>query len=146
MQREENRYSHARFKGEFILTNCTSFGLNCDTFYASFSPCFVSCIFSKFLPVSQPAPRSLRSPTSSFLSHVSLFFCLSPVLPPMSVLTVWSRVLMRRIRRPIHPVSWCYRSLETRAVSSPLFPLTATSPLHHRQADQIGTGPSNSGG
>lgn len=30
------------------------------------------------------------------------------------------------------------------AVSSPLSPLTATSPLHHRRADQIGTGPSNS--
>lgn len=146
MQREENRYFHTRFKGEFILTNCTSFGLNCDTFYASFSPCFVSCVFSKFPPVSRPAPQSPWSPTPSFLLHVSLFFCLSPILSPMSVPTVSSRVLMRQIRRPIHPVSWRYRSLETHAVSSPLFPLTATFPLHHRQADQIGTVPSNSGG
>lgn len=80
MQREENRYSHARFKGEFILTNCTSFGLNCDTFYASFSPCFVSCIFSKVLPVSQPAPQSLRSPDALFpFTRVLIFL---PVTSP----------------------------------------------------------------
>lgn len=115
------------------------------------SPCFLAIIYSF-----QASLFSLSSPLlfpsrllycSSIFQHpgtpfscllVSYFFSLSPLLLPMSV--VVSCVLLRQIKCSIHLLS----SVLQRTVNVRSLPSSVSSPLYHRRADQIGTGPSHS--
>lgn len=96
--------THERLVGGFILTNCMSFCLYCDTFSWRFPPRFVSSIFSQ-ISLRLPSCTSIfQHPNTLFSCLLApYFFSLSPLLSPMSV--VLSCVLMRQIKRPIHLVS-----------------------------------------
>lgn len=92
MQREENRKLPlvTDLKGEFILTNCMSFCLYCDTLSLRFPPLFcVLYLFSNFSP-SPILHLSLSTPRHSpFLPARSLFF-----LPVATSLTDVSRAVL----------------------------------------------------
>lgn len=127
-----------------------SFCLYCYTFFFLLFFLFSSVLLKRLLQICSRlsgfylAPQSFNTLALPFLAGLFFyFFPLSPLLLPMSV--VLSRVLLRQIRHSIHLVSSVLqRSGNVRSLFPPLSPLTATSPLYHWRADQIGTGPSHS--
>lgn len=129
------------------MTNCLSFCLYCYVFFFPLVFSLSSILFKRPLfrfPLLFPSHLLY---CSSIFQHpgtpfscllVSYFFSLSPLLLPMSV--VVSCVLLRQIKCSIHLLS----SVLQRTVNVRSLPSSVSSPLYHRRADQIGTGPSHS--
>lgn len=108
------------------------------------SLCFLSSLSSPWLRCCASVNPAL--PFSCLLHFLDppLFF-----LPPVA--TSLADVTLRRLvyccnksSAPFISCHPCYRELEMCALSTPLSPLTATFPLYHQWADQIGAGPSHS--
>lgn len=101
-------------------------------------PLLLCAVFSGFCL----APQSFR--TSALLFLACLFFsspCRHFCCPCQLCRLVHC---CNKSATPFISCHRCYKELEMCALPSPLSPLTATSPLYHWRADQIGTGPSHS--
>lgn len=137
MQSEENRNSYPRktWRGVYVdkLHVILSLLMHISSRYVS-PPFFLSTI--KLLSLSHLVPQSFNT----------LFSCL-PFLPVATSLTDVSgaALCIDATNQAAHSsrVICVTDSWKCALVSSPLSPLTATSPLCHRQTDQIGTGPSH---